>query len=47
MFKVYQNFNLKFDSSNIIVDRKNDVNETEENKVLILDQKIEIKEDLK
>ena len=43
MFKVYQNFNLKFDSSNIIVDRKNDVNETKENKVLILDQKIEIK----
>ena len=35
LFKVYKNFNLKFEYSNKIDDRKNDINETEENKVLI------------
>ena len=35
MFKVYQNFNIKFDSSNIILDNKNGVNEIKENKLLI------------
>jgi len=35
MFKVYQNFNLKSDSSNIMADNKNGVNETKENKLLI------------
>ena len=35
MFKVYQNYNTKFDSLNIIVNKKNDINETKENELLI------------
>ena len=35
MFKVYQNYNIKFDSLNIIVNKKNDINETKENELLI------------